>query len=328
MFKLNENSSVSAAEAIGIRTAVTGRQLSQKVVIMSDLVINSDGKDSHISSDDSINDADYAPLNSSLSKDSEILHTENCSTNMPSTSNAEVPPEGLVDERNYRPKKEYVPNENTLGEEVEWSTIMILHFEKAYPNIIQFKMFYRSKEYTSIKATATMAGRKVIANLYPIAAYNKPPKISTKKKEGLLYLCDNNYIPIQHHHFYKELRTTAEDNYFNKNYKNFTVDTLGEEVEWSTIMILHFEKAYPNIIQFKMFYRSKEYTSIKATATMAGRKVIANLYPIAAYNKPPKISTKKKEGLLYLCDNNYIPIQHHHFYKELRTTAEDVADPE
>lgn len=38
MFKLNENSSVSAAEAIGIRTAVTGRQLSQKVVIMSDLV--------------------------------------------------------------------------------------------------------------------------------------------------------------------------------------------------------------------------------------------------------------------------------------------------
>ncbi|KAK9680723.1 hypothetical protein QE152_g38863 [Popillia japonica] len=84
-------------------------------------------------------------------------------------------------------------------------------------------------------------------------------------------------------------------------------------------------RAYPNIIQFKISYSSKEYTSIKATATMAGRKV-ANLYPIAAYNEPPKISTKKKEGLLYLCDNNYIPIQHHHFYKEL-TTAEDVEDP-
>ncbi|KAK9718077.1 hypothetical protein QE152_g23405 [Popillia japonica] len=194
----------------------------------TDSVISSDGKYSHISSDDSINDADYAPLNSSSSEDSEILHTENCSTNMPSTSNAKIPPESLVDERNYKPnmpstsnakippeslvdERNYKPKKNTSGEEVEWSTIMILHFEKAYPNIIQFKMSYSSKEYTSIKATATMAGRKLIANLYPIAACNEPPKISTKKKQGLLYLCDNKYIPIQHHHFYKELTTTAED---------------------------------------------------------------------------------------------------------------------
>ncbi|KAK9687870.1 hypothetical protein QE152_g35951 [Popillia japonica] len=75
-----------------------------------------------------------------------------------------------------------------------------------------------------------------------------------------------------------------------------------------------------------MSYSSKEYRSIKATATMAGRKVIANLF--AAYNEPPKISTKNKRGLLYLCGSNYIPIQHHHFYKGLTTTAEDVEDPE
>ncbi|KAK9687878.1 hypothetical protein QE152_g35949 [Popillia japonica] len=39
----------------------------------TDSVISSDGKDPLISNDDSIYDADYAPLNSSSSEDSEIL---------------------------------------------------------------------------------------------------------------------------------------------------------------------------------------------------------------------------------------------------------------
>nr|CAI5845083.1 unnamed protein product [Callosobruchus analis] len=63
----------------------------------------------------------------------------------------------------------------------------------------QYHYFYRN--LLGRKSTRSLTTNKLSLRL----AFDCPPKISKKKKDGLLFLCNTNEIKEQYHHIYRSL---------------------------------------------------------------------------------------------------------------------------
>lgn len=109
---------------------------------------------------------------------------------------------------------------------------------------------------------------------------------------------------------------------------NFSIDEDGNQVPWKDIKILRVEKASPDIIKVKTSFSDETYRNIYVKKRQSrARSSAPALAPEIrkAYKAPPKISHKKKDGLIDLCKRDLIKSQYHAFYNSL-LADEDVND--
>lgn len=99
--------------------------------------------------------------------------------------------------------------------------------------------------------------------------------------------------------------------------KNFTLNTKNDKVNWPNIRILELRKESPHSIFYKYNFDETSFFEIAVTSRKSSRLDNAPLVLKDAYTEPPKISKKKKDGLLSLCREGVIPEKYHQFFENL-----------
>nr|CAH7721833.1 unnamed protein product [Callosobruchus chinensis] len=96
--------------------------------------------------------------------------------------------------------------------------------------------------------------------------------------------------------------------------KHFSANVETEKLLWSSIKVLNFRK----IVYYKYNCYDTDYKMIDIRGRKSTRSLTTNkLSHRVACDCPPKMSKKKKDGLLFLCNTNAIKEQYHSFYRNL-----------
>lgn len=100
---------------------------------------------------------------------------------------------------------------NSLGETIRWLKIKQLRFEKAKPDLIQYK-YDLSDDFKELIVRPARRGRKSVDNLELKPVYDARLPISSAKKKDLLKLIKDRVIPPEYEEWYNNLPVSENAN--------------------------------------------------------------------------------------------------------------------
>ena len=109
------------------------------------------------------------------------------------------------------------------------------------------------------------------------------------------------------------------------SFRNFTVNTVGEKVNWTKICRLRFVKSQPHTVLYAYSYDG-DYMELDLLQKHRGPKPDIKDIKLATLRGSSSISRAKYNDLISLCSakHNLIPEQYHAFYRNLKYNAEIV----
>lgn len=104
---------------------------------------------------------------------------------------------------------------------------------------------------------------------------------------------------------------------------NSRKDVAGNQIYWSKMRHVKFEKKYAHKMQFRYSF-DEEMSELRVAASRKMQNI--NLEPL--YNDLLKISAVKKADLLALCVQNIIPLAYQSYYRALPAEECNAVDAE
>lgn len=107
-------------------------------------------------------------------------------------------------------------SKNTKKEIVNWMKIKWIRVTKDKPNYIFYKNSFTDEHFKEIDI-----GRKfeksTKADILLTQKFHDVLPISILKKKDLVKLCEDRVIPVDHHSFYKSLKTVSKPDYIDED---------------------------------------------------------------------------------------------------------------
>lgn len=131
----------------------------------------------------------------------------------------------------------------------------------------------------------------------------------------LLALPGQNMVVEMQQSDFRDFKDTAN------RFRNFTLDSEGNQVRWIDLNEIRVNKANPNIVLFKYWHSDTEYHSFDLDYRVRGPTSKVIVPPPALYDSPRPITEDKFKDLNGLVKKGQIPLSYSDFYMSLPHTG-------
>ena len=209
-------------------------------------------------------------------------------------------------------------SDNCAGQNKSRNTVVTFLKALAETKIEAIEHYYLEKGHTqnendSVHSPIERAARKI-----PVYTPDQwCSVVRTAKKNGQPYVV-HEMVPGSFSDF-KRLTTS---------FRNFSINTCGEKVNWLKICRLRFIKSHPHTVLYAYSY-SGDYMQLDLLQKHRGTKPDIKGIKLATLPSSSRISRAKYNDLISMCrdQHNLIPEQYHSFYHNLNYDA-TIADAE
>ena len=197
-------------------------------------------------------------------------------------------------------------SDNCAGQNKSRYTVVTFLKALAETKIEAIEHYYLEKGHTqnendSVHSTIERAARKI-----PVYTPDQwCSVVRTARKNGQPYIV-HEMVP----------GSFSDFKCLTKSFRNFSINTRGEKVNWLKICRLKFTKSQLHTVLYAYSY-SGDYMQLDLLQKHRGMKPDIKVIKLAALPSSSRITRSKYNDLMSLCQHSLIPEQYHSFYRNL-----------